>query len=460
MIAVQNENSIMAQNDHGLWRASANEAVPSDDFSEALMVLPEWIDGSLGAGQASEIHIEFNITTPGECTLVARDNGVGLTSEKRMKEWSSKDTGNSHTENIYGHGSKKVLTKFNPDYLTSNWKLHWRKQDRRGVSGCLNTLHSPFRGLETRHTEDEDNEDICPTRGTQWNITFDKSVLGKSDTAAKLMSDLQEIIRSRYEPSYYQKYTIYLSVTCGVETLTDNSGNWKSLKETLDCGSRSNVIKTHDKTITVGNTKAVVSLYMIVADGRTYHIPGMPTYGRKNMKSSRVHLARNGRYIEAMPYADFIGKETHNSENGKIAFVSFEGEDLPTPCTTKVKFQPECPNFKKMIPEIVKYFKSTIPSGGSVASTPTGGGSVASTPTGGKPVRSDTKHKGLALGACEDEELTRLFSDESKHERKAEVKKSENPQKYDSKDIRKIQELYYRYGDEKFKELIHHAIRM
>jgi hypothetical protein len=137
---------------NGLWCASANEGVPySEDFPEALLVLPEFIDGALGAGQASIIDIKFNITNPNKCELIINDNGKGLISEKRMKAWSSKDIGDNKKENIYGHGSKKALTKFAPDYASAEWQLFWRKQDSRGLSGVLNILCSPFNGLDTKH---------------------------------------------------------------------------------------------------------------------------------------------------------------------------------------------------------------------------------------------------------------------------------------------------------------------
>ena len=141
---------------HGHWRASSHEAVPySDDFPEALLVLPELLDGALGAGNASIISIIFDLTNPQQCKLIVEDNGVGLVSEKRMKDWTSKDIGNSRNENIYGHGSKKALAKFAPEYAIAVWKLLWRKQDKRGVSGVLHILSSPFLGLETKHVEDE-----------------------------------------------------------------------------------------------------------------------------------------------------------------------------------------------------------------------------------------------------------------------------------------------------------------
>lgn len=344
---------------HGLWRASANEGVPyTEDFPESLLVFPEWIDGALGAGEATEINIVFDLTNPLCCIVSMEDNGRGLMSEKRMKDWVSKEVGNDRKENMYGHGSKKALTKFAPDYHTAKWELYWRKQDKRGLSGSLHIVSSPFKGLDTTHEENEEKDDICPQHGTRWQVEFNKSVLGNVNTVSTLMESLQEIIRSRYEPSYYQPYQINIEIKNGTESIKQNSKHWKSLKQTLEeeCTS-GNVVKTHEKIIQIDGTIAKCTKFQIIADGRKYNIPGMKLFGRKNMDATRVHISRHGRYIEAMPFAKFMDKEIHNSDNGTIAFVQFEGE-LPTPCTTKVQFQYDCPIFKKMKGPIKEYFKT------------------------------------------------------------------------------------------------------
>ena len=60
---------------HSLWRASANEAVMySNDYPEALLVLPELIDGALGDGKASEISIEIDMNGE-KSVLRVKDNG-------------------------------------------------------------------------------------------------------------------------------------------------------------------------------------------------------------------------------------------------------------------------------------------------------------------------------------------------------------------------------------------------
>ena len=364
----KNSNNLAVYNNdyHGHWRASANEGMPySDDFPEPILVLPEWIDGALGAGNASNIGIKFDLTHPKQCILTVSDDGKGLVSEKRMKDWTSKDVGNIETENIYGHGSKKVLTKFAPDFSTAKWSLQWRKQDRRGLSGVLNTLVSPFNGLETKHIEDDEDVLTCSDRGTQWTVMFDISVLGNLSKPSDLMVALQELIRVRYEPSAYQPYTINTSVVDGSSVWRERSTDWMSLKSCLDAEiakGKDRVVKTHEITQTIDNTTVTCDFYQIVADGRSFNIPGLPLFGKRNMNASRVHIARNGRYIEAMPYAKFMGKEIHNSDNGKIGFIVFSGDELPTPCTTKVKMQEECPIFKKMKTFVVKHINTPKPS--------------------------------------------------------------------------------------------------
>ena len=368
---------------NALWRSSANEGVPySEDFPEALLTLPEFIDGALGAGKASQVDITFDITNKDKCILIVEDNGVGITSVNRITRWAAAEIGDNLTENIYGHGSKKALTKFCPDYNDADWTLEWRKK------GNLNKLTAPFLGKETNHIDDNDeDETTCKDNGTKWTVNFKNSVLGKYNTPKKLMPALEEIIRTRYEPSDYHEYTININVINGSEEIKESSSSWKSLKETLDFEiTFGNVIKTHEKEIQVDNTTVKFVSYKITADGRKYKGPldRFPKYGCKNMNSTRVHISRLGRYIEHMPYSKFLSKESHNSMNGQIGFIQFYGV-LPKPCTTKVKFFEECPIFKKMTKEIKKYYESikittSSPTTKSAAKTPAAKPSAAKTP--------------------------------------------------------------------------------
>ena len=89
-----NENNEYA----ALWRASANEGVSyAEDFTEALVTLPEWIDGALGAGNASRVDITIKINKNGKCVLIVEDYGVGIRSVNRIKKWAATETGDNNT---------------------------------------------------------------------------------------------------------------------------------------------------------------------------------------------------------------------------------------------------------------------------------------------------------------------------------------------------------------------------
>ena len=342
----------------GLWRASANEGVPySEDFPEPLLVLPELIDGSLGDGKATKITINLNITDPEKCKLTVYDNGKGIVDVKRLKDWTSKESVQDSAHHMYGHGTKKCLTKWMPDYEAAVWKLQWRTQDKKGCVSVLHILLSPFKGLETKHAQDDENDDICPIHGTQWELEFKLSILGRLNTAKLIMEALHEIIGTRYETTEYHPYIIELSVSDKTQTIIESSAIWKTLKECLNdeiARNTGNVIKTHDNNFTIGKSNVKWSKYQIESAGRDFNIPNFPTFGEKSMSASRVHIGIKGRYIEALSYAKFMGKTKHNSQNGIIMFVDFSGDELPTPCTTKVKFQEECPVYKKAMDEIRK----------------------------------------------------------------------------------------------------------
>ena len=336
---------------HSLWRASANEAVMySNDYPEALLVLPELIDGALGDGKASEISIEIDMNGE-KSVLRVKDNGVGIVNERRLQDWAAKNS-SLKSEHIYGHGSKKCLTKWMPDYETAEWKIKWRKQDKRGLSGALHILSSPFLGLDTEHQQDDIDEKTCEISGTEWEIHFDLNILC-NETAVGLMKNLREIICTRYEKSLYHPFEIKITISHAHGHIKESSNTWKTLKETLDDEiKKKTVTKYYDFIDSVDDTQFTCQIYKITTDGRGFKLDGFPLYGVKNMKASRIHIANKNRYIEALPYANFLGKESHNSDNGTIGFVNFIEGPLPTPCTTKVKFQEECPIYKKCIAKI------------------------------------------------------------------------------------------------------------
>ena len=351
--------SIPTNEYEGLWRASANDAVPySEDFPEALLVLPEFIDNSLGAGKADNIIISFDITDPKKCKLTVSDNGVGLKENyQRMMQWSSEGTRSNKDGNIYGRGAKTALTKFCIDYHSS-WSLQWRGQDKRRVSTSLHTFHAPFLGLKTRREEDELDETICYPQGTKWTLQFNISVLGGRNTPESLMGALQEIIRSRYEPEYLHKFKINIEVKGGIVKLTQDSTNYKSLKHSLL--SAKGFRTTHEDSFTLGNTKVHYLFGNIDPDGRKFNpsMSELPLYGIKSTKNTRIHIGSNGRYIEAHKYSKYVDKVAHDQDNGIIGFIMCIGDELPTPCTTKVQFQYECPIFKEIRAEIKMRLKT------------------------------------------------------------------------------------------------------
>ena len=150
----------------GLWRASAHEAVAyQEDFPECLLVLPELIDGSVSHGRATKIRIHIDLPAVGapkgtRGRLQHSDNGNGFRDEshkKRFRSWTSDDSLNMHHR--YGHGSKKCMTKWMPDYekgvlggLRPVQKVQWNAWQVRRSDG---TLSGRGDKLQTQRRHDE-----------------------------------------------------------------------------------------------------------------------------------------------------------------------------------------------------------------------------------------------------------------------------------------------------------------
>jgi len=194
---------------HALWRSSAHEAVPyTDDFPEALLVLPELCDGSIGQGNATRITIR--ITLNGENSeLTVSDNGGGVRNERRLLAWAaSKATSNIHRN---GHGTKKCLTKWEPNYEKANWTIRWRLPGKN-----LQTTKGPFKGYSPDSVVDDEGTDtttLMPS-GCEISIGFNAaSVLGDlASNPDDLYTAIKEIIQTRYSEDTLIKTEFILDI--------------------------------------------------------------------------------------------------------------------------------------------------------------------------------------------------------------------------------------------------------
>jgi hypothetical protein len=402
---------------------SANEGVPySNEFPEVLQTCTEFVDNSLGVGNATELKITINITDPRKCVFSIEDNGKGienLVELKRFLQFASSKSSNEKNENVYGHGAKKALTKFCPDFNSAVWMVMWRS--RNGFSNKMNVLSSPFNGQETDLKSDDENKyrDICPEGGFYVHTEFDIERLGPYNKANKLMEVLQELFRIRYEPDFYQEYVIKFEIVQGKTVIKESSEKWKSLKQCLD----EEVLKSGvDKFVfqnVLGNCIADVTLYNIPKDSRLT-IKGIERYGKRCMFATRVYFGRNGRYIEARPFHEFVGLKEHNSNNGKIAFIMYTGEDLPQPCTTKVKMQDTCRIFKTINDPIIKWFLATKPPNDAVQPSvmvPSASELTTNIPVNNNPVACTNVHN-LKLEAITKEDIAVLIKLTQKYNKK------------------------------------------
>ncbi len=363
--------SISEEDFSAQWRASAHEAVPySNDFPECLLVLPELIDGAIGQGKATRIIIEIKLNDNNTGFLKVTDNGKGVSDPHRLLSWASKESSDLHHR--YGHGSKKCLTKWNKDY-NAKWCVKYRKQQRKGL-GSLFEYSGPYHGLKKlpREVEDDNETELVPS-GLEWYIDFDQDILKHFDTPNKIFKAIKEIIRTRYSRKYFsitnesneivpREFIVQVSNDNEVVRESSLEANWKTFEECVrDEVTNGNCILINETVDVVNNVKFSYSLYHLNIDGhKDFALKNeFPTYGPKNINSSRVHIAIDGRTIEHSAYWKFVPGKTksHNDYNGLIGFVNFEGDYnlMPTPCTTKVSFYENCPNynsFKELLQEI------------------------------------------------------------------------------------------------------------
>lgn len=336
----------------GLWRGSAMEKVPyTDDFPEQLLVLSEFYDGAIGQGNATEIITSFVEKESGGWTLIVKDNGRGIRNIPRLLKWSAPTSLDNYHRN--GHGLKKALTKFAPDYPSANWTIQWRNPGQ-----CLNTVRGPFRGLETPIDTDEDNHDtatLMPS-GTKINVDTDFTLLGAYQTPDKLLQGIKEIIQTRFSESVLRRIRFRVTIKPRTGDLKMiNSEEWHSFKWWVQRGVESGTIERicEDEPHTSLDAPWLMSRYKIAVNGTTsYDLKReFPIYGAKNLQTQRVAIALQDRTIEYAPFYKFIGKKVnHNDDNGTIVFVEFVSPDLtrkPEPSTTKVSMYEINPIYKQ-----------------------------------------------------------------------------------------------------------------
>jgi len=354
------------------WRSSAHEAVPyTEDFPECLLVLPELWDGSLSQGKATQINTTFELPVKdGPGILRVRDNGQGITNLTRLLAWASKT--NTDISHRYGHGSKKMLTKWSRDHETAKWTIKYRTKDKKGFSSSLHTLTGPFLGIHTKHDEDADDETTLMPSGTEWSVEFDPAILGECRDPTQLFAAVKELYCARFSEAHLAKcvHTLSVSVNGTVEKKeisNQKMGPWLSFQQQLEWEVEcKRAVVSRRKTVAIEGGCWSATEYKLTVDGKLPYTLKLnfPRFGAKNMKAARVHIGLDGRFIEAMPFYKLAGRESnHNDFNGRFAIVNFipttanDYEKLPTPCTTKVSFYENCPVFKKFQAEFGEFLK-------------------------------------------------------------------------------------------------------
>ena len=344
-----------------LWRQSAYEAVPyTNDYCEALLTLPEILDGSVGQGGATRIVIGITLDPESQRGIITVDDtGGGLKNVTRFLRWAaSRNADNMHRN---GHGMKKCMTKWEKEYDEAKWWVLYRKPKRDLVR-----IDAPFIGPETKQAEVEGDDETLMPSGTQWGMEFDMSILGAvHNTPATLAQALKEIIQTRYSEEIIQRVEFIVNVESpdAAANMNSREEGWHSFQWYLGAeveGGRARIAR--DQVVEIPGGRWFYKAFRLTVDGRqvTPLNTMFPTYGAKNMLCSRVHIAVGGRMIEAIPVAKLLGGATHNRFNGWIEFVDFvadtpeDFERMPIPCTTKVSFYENGEVFKEFKAEYMR----------------------------------------------------------------------------------------------------------
>jgi hypothetical protein len=354
---------------HALWRSSAHEAVPyTDDFPEALLVLPELCDGSICQGEATRVTIRIALNGDNSKLTVA-DNGVGIRNERRLLAWAaSKATSNFHRN---GHGTKKCLTKWEPDYEKANWAIRWRRPGKN-----LQTTTGPFKGYSPDSVIDDEGEDtdrLTPS-GCEISIGFNATSILEdlANNPDGLYTAVREILQTRYSEKTLSntEFIIDISHPSNTKFLPRSSKKekWHSFKTCVLNSIKNNVVKSlHESTHQIDGGSYTIEIYFIEVDGKKPFAlkKEFPKYGLKSMRSSRAHISLDGRVIEASPIYQLLGLEAnHNDYNGYKVFVNFvpntkdDFAKLPVPCTTKVSLYENDPVYKAFV---LKFKEAFVP---------------------------------------------------------------------------------------------------
>ena len=351
---------IMSEQDkyQALWRASAHEAVPyTDDFPECLLVLPEFWDGSLSKTQGNAKTITTSINIQGKRgMLMISDDGLGIRNRRRLLSWAaSKAVDNIHRN---GHGIKKALTKWMREHPTAVWSIQWRNKGQN-----VQKASPPFLGYDdTLVEEDEEDQTTLFPSGTRFTMEFDTSILGKAyenESIETLKEMIKEIVLTRYRESVLDRIEFIIELENEKGRLRESSkqDNWHSfefqLEKHLEQDGFSklycNKIENREKGYQVE-----LSIYQLDINGQKPFAlkKNFPTYGPKNMPSSRVLLYLDERMIEAIPIYQLLDMDSnHNDLNSYKAIARFipitenDFEKLPIPCTTKVSMYRSDPGF-------------------------------------------------------------------------------------------------------------------
>jgi hypothetical protein len=356
---------------HALWRSSAHEAVPyTDDFPEALLVLPELSDGSIGQGNSTRVTIKIDLNQENS-RLTVTDNGGGIRNERRLLQWAAQKASDNIHRN--GHGTKKCLTKWEPDYTKASWTIKWRIAGKN-----LQVAQGPFKGRDTLVEEIENDQVTLMPSGCEISIGFTAdNVLGPlSSKPEDLYAAIKEIIQTRYSEEMLNKTDFVISISSDAAELekkkkmvshSSHKEKWHSFKKRLEDSVKDGVaVKLHESRYDIVGGYYTIEVFFITMDGnKSFAVKKeFPTYGRKSMKSSRVHIALDGRTIEPIHLYQLLGLEAnHNDYNGYKVFVNFVPnskdcyDKLPVPCTTKVSLYKNDPIYQAFVCNFVKVFQ-------------------------------------------------------------------------------------------------------